>query len=379
MDNRQKFFIEILSCAFEKKSIKSVPENLDWDKLFYSASKHKMSHLFYEVLKRSEISVPEDVEKKFFKSYKSALKKSAVFDAESEYISEAFSNNKISFLALKGAVIKNFYPDPTMRTMSDLDILLSENDRKKAKEIMLSAGYEITLDNVTHEDVFIKPPFMNIELHYSPVPADQPEYSYYKEKISQLLNHDNPRFYEDQYIFLIVHTAKHFRNGGIGVRAIADIFFFNKHNFSDRNYVENELKKLSLSDFENQMKNLSEMWFADSIENDDLKLIGNYILGSGAFGLNKQLTLSNKNVKNGNKNSFIFSRLFPSKNKMVSAYPLLKKIPILLPVFWIVRIFNAVLFKKDKLKSDLKSVENIDKNNVELLKEIFEKSGLKGD
>jgi len=379
LEKRQKFFIEILSCAFEKKSIKSVPENLDWDKLFYSASKHKVAHLFNDVLKRSEISLPEDVEKKFLKAYKSAVKKAAVFDAEFEYICDAFSDSKILFTALKGAVIKNFYPDSSMRTMSDLDILLDEKDRKKAKEILLNSGYEITLDDVTHEDVFIKPPLMNVELHYSPVPKDQPEYIYYKEKITQLLNPENPLFYEDQYIFLIVHTAKHFRNGGIGVRAIADIFFFNRYEFSDKNYIENELKILSLYDFEKQMKRLAEMWFADGEENEDLKLIGNYILGSGAFGLNKQLTLSNENVKKGNKKLYIFSRIFPSKNKMVSAYPLLKKTPILLPVFWMVRIFNAVLFKKDKLKSDLKSVENIDENNLKNLKEIFKKSGLKGD
>jgi len=379
LENRQKFFIHILSCAFEKKSIKSMPENLDWDKLFYSASKHKVAHLFYDVLKRSEITLEKDVEEKFLKAYKSAFKKSAVFDAELQYISEAFSDNKIKFLPLKGAVIKNFYPDPSMRTMSDLDFLLDESDREKAKEIMCESGYKITLDNVTHEDVFVKPPLLNIELHYSPVPIDHSEYDYYKNKISQLLNPENPWFYEDQYIFLIVHTAKHFRAGGIGVRAIADIFFFNKQKFSDKNYIENELKKLSLSDFEKQMKKLGDMWFADGEENEDLKLIGNYVLGSGAFGLNKQLTLSNEKVKNGSKKSFIFSRIFPSKNKMVSAYPLLKKFPLLLPVFWVARIFNAVFFKKDKLKSDLKSVENINKNNVDFLEKVLEKSGLKGD
>ncbi len=379
MENRQKFFIHILSSAFEKKSIDFVPDNLDWDKLFYAAQKHKVAHLFYDVLKRSEISLEKDIEEKFLKAQKSTLKKSAVFDAELEYISEAFSDNKIKFLPLKGAVIKKLYPDPSMRTMSDLDILLFEKDRKKAKEIMLSSGYEITLDDVTHEDVFLKPPLLNIELHYSPVPIDHSEYNYYKNKISQLLNPENPWFYEDQYIFLIVHTAKHFRNGGIGVRAIADIFFFNQHDFSDKNYIENELKKLSLSDFEKQMKKLGNMWFAGGEENDDLKLIGNYILGSGAFGLNKQLTLSNKKVQNGSKNSFIFSRIFPSKNKMVSAYPSLKRFPFLLPVFWVTRIFNAFFFKKDKLKSDIKSVQNINNNNVENLEKVLEKSGLKGD
>ena len=379
MENRQKFFIHVLSCAFEKKSIEFIPENIDWDKLFYSASKHKMSHLFYDVFKRSEIKLEKDVEEKFLKAYKSAFKKSAVFDAEFEYISEAFSDNKIKFLPLKGAVIKNYYPEANMRTMSDLDILLEEKDRKKAKEIMLEAGYEITLDNVTHEDVFYKPPLMNIELHYSPVPKDHSEYDYYQKIIPQLLNPENLWYYEDQYVYLIAHTAKHFRSGGIGVRAVADIFFFNRHNFSDKNYIENELKKLSLSGFEKQMKSLGKMWFENGEENDDLKLIGNYVLGSGAFGLNKQLVLSNKKVKNGSKNSFVFSRIFPSKNKMVTAYPSLNKFPILLPVFWVLRIFNAVFFKKDKLKSDIKSVGNIDKINVDFFEKVLEKSGLKGD
>ena len=124
--SQKKFFLHILSCAFEKKSIEFLPDDVDWDKLFYSASKHKVAHLFYDVLKRSEITLEKDVEEKFLKAYKSAFKKSAVFDAELQYISEAFSDNKIKYLPLKGAVIKNFYPDPSMRTMSDLDFLLDE-------------------------------------------------------------------------------------------------------------------------------------------------------------------------------------------------------------------------------------------------------------
>ena len=85
MENRQKFFIHILSCAFEKKSIEIIPENIDWDKLFYSASKHKTAHLFYDVLKRSEIRLEKNVEEKFLKAYKSKLKKYAVFDSELQY------------------------------------------------------------------------------------------------------------------------------------------------------------------------------------------------------------------------------------------------------------------------------------------------------
>ena len=49
-----------------------------------------------------------------------------------EEIRTVFEQQKIFFLPLKGAVIRDFNPEAWMRTRSDIDILIREEDYEKA-------------------------------------------------------------------------------------------------------------------------------------------------------------------------------------------------------------------------------------------------------
>ena len=61
----------------------------------------------------------------------------------------------------------------------------------------------------------------------------------------------------------------------------------------------------------------------------------------------------------------IFSVLFLSFDNMRKEYPLLTKMPFLLPFMWIVRGADVLLLRKENLKKYFKGVKTINKTNVE--------------
>lgn len=54
-----------------------------------------------------------------------------------EVISRCFEEEQIPFVLLKGATIRNLYPEPWLRTASDIDILVHEYDIDRACALLV--------------------------------------------------------------------------------------------------------------------------------------------------------------------------------------------------------------------------------------------------
>jgi len=96
----------------------------------------------------------------------------------------------------------------------------------------------------------------------------------------------------------------------------------------------------------------------DAIDGDAVQ----YIFRSGAFG-----TVENR-VRNGIKKSgrgkYLWKRVFLPYSQMCQDYPCLIKIPVLLPVFWVVRWVDSVINteKRHRLKTELTQISKSSKN-----------------
>ena len=52
-------------------------------------------------------------------------------------IGEVFTEKQIPFLPLKGSVLREEYPEPWLRTSGDIDILVHEQDVKRASQVLM--------------------------------------------------------------------------------------------------------------------------------------------------------------------------------------------------------------------------------------------------
>lgn len=355
--------INLISCSFDSDKSFSIDEPFDWKGFISFCQKHRILNLVYYGIKSNNINISENIKKLFEENMLHSMMKCAQRDVEIELLSEQFENNKIRHMILKGFVIKNIYPEPYLRSMSDIDILVGD-DIDKASDVLLQNGFELKSKEFLHY-TFIKENSFAIELHKSLVDESLEKYYKYfksgfvKAKVSDGFNYKYEFSKEDFYIFMVAHMAKHYSICGTGIRSVCDIYLYNK-KFTDidKDYINKELNKIGLSDFEKKIKNLAIEWFGGYFEGK-FDSVGEYIILGGVYGnldnheLNKFI-LNDKRTKK----QYILRTIFPDKNYMFARYSFLKKAPVFIPLFWIVRIISTFFKSKGSIRYRLKGVSS---------------------
>lgn len=374
----EKGIIELIRCAF-KGGVPNVDESFDFEKAYDFAQQRQITPLLYY----GAVNLPGFMDtlagKKFFKS---AMNMGFFCAEQSEIIksvNEAFKQNKIQHMMLKGTILRSMYPYPEMRLMSDADILIKEEEYDTIKPIMQSLGFEEQYES-NHEFVWQKNGF-TIELHKRLIPSyNKDYYDYFGDgwKIATRRDEETNECFmsdEDNFIYTFVHYAKHYRDGGIGVKHATDFYvFIDKFPQMNWEYVEKELEKLQLLRFWQNTKNALEVWFFDRESNEITDFMTTRIFNSGAYGTVED-KLQAEAVRTGNtegsvKRRKLLSIIFPSFEAMKQKYSVLKKVPILLPIMWVVRWVHAIFMpskiRRQKKTLDMVSNESVSKYHNEL-------------
>ncbi len=287
---------------------------------------------------------------------------------------EVFDREKVAYIPLKGTILKPLYPKSEMRSMSDADILIKTNEHKKIKDIMLELGYNLKVES-DHEFVWNKGN-VHIELHKRLIPSyNKDYYAYYGDGWRLAKLGKDAKYYmddEDHMIYIFTHFAKHYREAGIGIRHFVDLWIYQlNHSNMDEKYIKSELKKLQLYDFYENIQSTISFWFGNGEATEKALFITETILNSSLYG-NKDTYLINTAIKlyNEGQGSGVVKRkkyikfLFLPYNLMCQKYPFLKKLPFLLPFMWIYRIFEAVFFKRERIKKHQENFGKITEEKI---------------
>ena len=267
---------------------------------------------------------------------------------EIENLLKCFDKEQIYNLPMKGYFLKNDYPNPFDRSIADYDILFDINDIDSIKNIFKQNGYKFK-KNDDQQYHFVKAPFMYIEMHRSLLKKDNKNYSLLenqleKAKVRDGYSYSKEMTLEDYYIYMLLHSAKHFSKGGIGIRMIADEYVFYK-KYSDQlnqKYLSEQFEKLGITLFEKKLRDISLKWFSKDSEVKDFDDVEEYILLSMTLGrvdvaVMSEMERRRVNTETGRKKSrFVnfISSLFPNKTYMANNYSFVEKMPILLPYSW---------------------------------------------
>lgn len=302
-------------------------------------------------------------------------------------LTQRFEAENIDYLLLKGSVLKALYPQPDMRMMSDADILIRPEQYDAIRKIMREEGYRPGQES-DHE-LHWEAAFFHVELHKRVVPSyDKDLYAYYHEGWDFAVPsadclHRYELKPEDLLVYLITHTAKHYRDGGIGIKHFCDLWLFRrKHPRLDMVYVRRELKKLKLDRFYKNVEHTLAAWFGDKPMTKTDELITNKVFSSGAYGTEESISLSDaaRRSKNGNAVRAKLSKarevLFPSYENMCLLYPSLKKMPVLLPGCWGARWVRTVFFRKEKIHQNMREIHQIDGDKIKKIRKELDEVGL---
>lgn len=385
MKSAEKAVILLIKSALSgEKQI--MPTNLDWEKVLKISKRHQIVPLVYYGIVNSGLEF--DLKSEFFALTVQAtmIEQNQLFALEN--LKSEFSKNGICYLILKGPVVKSKYPSSEMRTMSDIDILIRPSQYEKIKSVMEQSGYTFALES-DHEFVWRKKPFVSIELHKHLIPSyNRDFYGYFGDgwhlaKVADSEGAEHIFTDEDSFLYIFTHFAKHYRDGGIGLRHLTDLYVLFNNTKLDLKYLESSLKKLQIYEFFNNVLSTLKFCFENGEESDITNKIINWVLEGGSYGLKSKYELAEatKNAVNSGKNSAkhqtVLNVFFPSVSIAKKRYPVLEKAPFLLPIIWVVRVFSALIFRRDNIKENNHKLKNVTDEAVKKYNHELEEVGLK--
>lgn len=379
--------IALVKSALTNEKI-PLPEDFSILEAAKISKKHRIESLIYYGAVNCGIPKDDPVMKKLFRSVCAALFVSENQLREIERVFLSFEENSIEYMPLKGLVLKELYPKKDMRSMSDADVLICVEQYPKIKEIMLSLGFSEKIES-DHELIW-ESPLLTLELHKRLIPSyNEDFFAYFGDgwQLAKKSNENKTRYEmskEDEYIYLLTHFAKHYRDGGVGIKHVADFFVF-LQNFSqiDRNYTAVQLDKLHLSFFEENVMKTLDFWFGNGKEDDRVDLITSVVFNSGAYGtyenhLIAQATKESKilgSAKKARRKEYM-NLVFMPYSSMCKRYPVLIKAKILLPVFWFFRGIEALFNRRKMISAHYNDVRYKTDDRVSEYKQMLDFVGL---
>ena len=359
----------------EKLNIKEIDEKVLLD-LFVLSKKHDLAHLVSDVLYNSGvISAESEIAPCFKQAQFDALFRYTRQDNAKQQIYNLFEEEKITFLPLKGSVLREFYEEPYMRTSGDLDILVKEKDVDRAKVLLCEKlGYTIKEENKVHDISLYTPDGVHIELHFNilehleNIDKVLAKVWDYTEESSAFEKSMTPEYFVFHHI---AHMYYHFVNGGCGVRPFVDLYVL-RENMA---YNEKGLKKLcdecNITKFYYTMLELQDIWFGEGKHTKITKIIEEYILTGGVYGSIENKTAI-KETREGSKASYVLKRIFIPYDGMKYRYPIIQKYKSLYPATLVLRMVEALSPERRKRAlREMQMLKNLDETSGKPIEEII--------
>lgn len=350
--------------------------------LFALAEKHDLSHLLAYSLRENpsantlDIPINRIILKAVYR-YERMTKNYAK-------LCETFESAEIPFIPLKGAVIREYYPEPWMRTSCDIDFLIHPEDLDRTISALTDTlGYTMN-KKYFHEISLYSPDKTHIELHtslFKEHSANRAEsvlksvwetasvregFSFLHEMTDEML-----------YFYHIAHMAKHFANGGCGVRPFVDLWILDEKVCTDRGARNKLLEQVDLLKFAETALKLSRVWL-DVEEHEPLtSRMEQYVLRGGVYGSEGNQILV-KQRQEGGKMKYALYHIFLPYDVIKLQYPILNKHRWLTPVMEVFRWFRVIFRgRAPRAVNKLRYIQSIPQSETDAIDNIMTELRLK--
>lgn len=304
-----------------------------------------------------------------------------------ERVYALFEAHGIAYVTLKGGVLKALYPQPELRIMGDADILIRLEQYPAIRTLLPSIGMKEEEES-DHEYVW-SGSGLKLELHKHLIPSyDKDYYEYFGEGWDRVRKDENSSAYhlttEDHFIYLLVHFAKHYRNGSVNAKNICDFWVYrNAYPEMNEAYIQEQLEKLDMTEFYRNVLQLLDTWFEGSTPTEATERMTNAVFHGGVRSFEEAYTVygilgqeQDAVSFSKRKRRWLIGNVFPSAKALSVRYPVLKKCPVLLPFYWVKRWVRILLRRPQLVVGSMKNMVQVDESQIESYKEDLRAVGL---
>lgn len=363
------YLVHLLKCALNGSRPNEKPDGVSFENVFNGAIRHDVANLAFYAVEKLEAKP----EYELYDCWHQVRDLAVIRD-----INQAFAYDElcaelnkagIRTLEIQGTVVKKYYPQPDMRTMSDIDFVVDKENLTKIKPILEKLGYEC--DCHSQEIDAHREPKINLEFHAN-VFEKKPFTDCYANAFENAKSEGGTVYYfsdSDFYVYNMFHLLKHlFYASGCGIRRFCDIYVLNRalEGSLDREYIHTMYEKYGVADKAEAVERLADALFGDGVMTDDLRALCDELANSAVHGttvVQAKNDLNNimQDGKRFAKQRYWLQRIFPPYEYMSWIYPQLEGKKVLTPIYQLRRIFRIVFKERHKIKRACSAIKKADK------------------
>ncbi len=230
MTKTYMLLLDFLGKALFQKSF-TVPDVIDWNALYKEAKAQAVIPLVLETADAMGI-LPEVEKNRWVRTAMSYVCQNEQLLAEQRAVLSLLEENHVPCAILKGSSSAMWYPDPALRVMGDIDLLVAPENQLPAVKLLQGRGYG-EVENVNHPcHLTVSKGRLCVEVHKEPngmfINRDSGIAEYLQDFFAdgvakrQHLNGLPVLSDEHQAVVLLMHKLEHFLAGGLGLRQLCD-------------------------------------------------------------------------------------------------------------------------------------------------------------
>ena len=374
MNPTERMMVRLLDCAIRGRAPDAtLADQVDWTAMFTLAQAHKIDAMLLDpfCLLPEGARPPANVLAAWQENAMMTVMSQMMLVEQLHALLAAFESAGVKAIVLKGVALKQLYPQPDLRTMSDADLLVEEAAFEAGNGVMASQGY--TLDErEPGVNIYRGADGLRVELHARLF--DKTAYGFLSRLDEDAVFPVSLAGREPVYggeawvfppkehaLFMLCHMAKHMITTGFGLRQTVDFILFAGHNdrAMDWDAFWQAAGTLGLTRFAAALLALGGAYFslpsggwangAPEVSRETAEGLLEDVLDAGVFGNRTEERRRSAAVvyraydAEDADTGRLRRAVFPSAATLKAPYLYARKHPVLLPVAWAHRLVRYAL------------------------------------
>lgn len=360
------YLIHLIACAIHKEIPQPLPDGIDYEQVLDCAIRHDVAGFAYLGVMKAEMKPEEIILDKWKQRYLLGIQRHSEQEEARKNLLARLHGMGIVTLEVQGTKVKQYYPSPDLRMMSDIDIIIKKDYLTAAERVLKELGYKTIKQGDYEVDGYLNG--MDIEIHTEFFLEGSSFDKIINEPFQYAaVNGDCNATLPDTvfWTYHLLHCLKHYKGRGIGLRRVLDLYFLapKMAETVDTEYVNDLLSKNGLAEDIKDLFAIAGCFF-DGNETD--RDIGNTVAVIKSAGTQGNLRIYTDNSiktfresgKHFVKLRYFLSLVFLTKEGIYKAYPYCKEHHYPYILAWFHRAIR-IPFKPGRMKLLIKKIKLI--------------------
>lgn len=368
--------VGIVSSIIRQDDRKVAYARLDWEDMYRLSDYHKVANIVYLGLLGYREIIPDKWMDRFFKRYQESLQFGENCDESFKEVLTWLDMREVSCTILTSESVRGFYKIAEAADNSPIQIFLDEEEYYLAKGYLIDLGYETDEAYKGYGERLRKVPHVSIIL-YRKLPFRTAKYEKNMIKLLETAQIKEPYSYiwefprDSEFLYRLAGASYRYVTDELTLREVLELLLCHKawKDEIDEEMLWKRLDEFRIDSIAEKILDVAYMWFGEKDDHylihqtEDMSvydILEDRLLTRGLVNREKDdqalklQSLIQKEIEKEKKAEGIDIRkekiqkeikdierkmkwIFPDRHYMSSIYPTVEKIPVLLPVFWVIR------------------------------------------